>query len=71
MRIKVHNTELNLNDGICKAFKEKVLYEITDKECEMYAQTFFNQPFEEIEKMYPVDSIEKAIENAMQEEIDL
>lgn len=71
MKIKVHNTELNLNDNVCKAFREKILYDITDKECEMYAQTFFNQSFEEIEEMYPVGSIEKAIENAMYEEIAL
>ena len=71
MKIKVHNTELNLNDDVCKAYKEKILYEITVKECEMYAQTFFNQPFGDIEKMFPVESIEKAIENAMQEEIAL
>ena len=71
MKIKVQNTELNLNDDICKAFKEKILYEITEKECEVYAQTYFNQSFDEIKKMYPVDSIEKAIENAMQEEIAL
>lgn len=71
MMIKVNNIELNLKDSICRDFKEKILYDITANECEMYAETTFNDSFSEIVKAYPIDIIEKAIEKAMLEEINL
>jgi len=71
MRLLVCGNEINLDANICKQFKEKILYDVTEKECILYAEAYFGVSIEEIFKLYPIDSIEKAIEKAMQKEIDI
>lgn len=71
MKVTVDGTQLNLNDELCMKFNEKVLYDITENECRLYAEAFFDKSFEEIVTLYPIESIAKVIENAMKEEIDL
>ena len=71
MNIRVNGTEITLNDELCEKFKEKVLYEITENECRMYAEAFFEKNFDAIINLYPKSSIEKVIENAMQKECEL
>lgn len=71
MKLTVYGNEINLDANICRQFKEKILYDVTENECILYAEAYFDATIEEIFKLYPIDSIEKAIEKAMQKEIDL
>ena len=71
MRMSIGGTELNLNDKLCETYREKLLYDISENECILYAESYFEKPFNDIVKLYPVESIEKAIEKAIQMEIDL
>lgn len=71
MNINVNEAKLCLNDELCEKFKEKVLYDVTESECKMYAEAFFEKSFDEILELYSVEDIVNAIEKAMQEEIDL
>lgn len=71
MTVMVNGTNLELDDKICMEYEDKILYNITEDECKLYAESFFKTPFEEILVQYPKESIEKAIENAMMQEIEL
>jgi RecA-family ATPase len=71
MTVMVNGTNLELDDKICVEYEEKILYNITENECKLYVESFFEKPFEEILAQFPKESIEKAIENAMLQEIEL
>jgi hypothetical protein len=71
MKVLVCGSKLELNDEICIAYNEKILYNITAEECKLYAESYFEKPFEDILEEYPVESIEKVIEKAMLQEINL
>jgi hypothetical protein len=71
MKILVCGCELELDDEICMEYSKKILYNITEDECKLYAESYFEKPFKDILEQYPVESIGKVIEKAMLQEIDL
>ena len=71
MKISICNVDLELKNELCEQYKQKLLYDITPEECRMYAEAYFEKDFTDIIKLYPIESIIAAIENAMKEEISL
>lgn len=71
MKLNVEGSIIILDDILCKQYKEKLLYDITPDECKVYAESYFDKPFHEVIKSFPLSGVSKAIENAMREEISL
>jgi len=71
MKLNVDGNCILLDDSLCKQYKEKLLYDITPDECKVYAESYFDKPFHEVVKSFPLSSVSIAIENAMREEISL
>jgi len=71
MKVLVEGVEIILNDALCNEYREKLLYEITPDECKVYAESYFDMPFADIVKTYPMSGVVAAIEGAMKEEITL
>ena len=71
MIINIDGNNIILKDEICVQYKQKLLYDITPDECKVYTEAYFDKPFKEVVKNFPLSSVSIAIENAMREEISL
>lgn len=71
MKVLVEGVEIILSDALCSEYRKKLLYEITPDECKVYAESYFDLPFTDIIKTYPMSGVIAAIEGAMKEEITL